>query len=288
MVRKATQQDQPAAVALWQLVFGDDEPFVQSALSGFVGWENLYVYEQQGEIAAILNAVPCEAAGSKGIYLYALATHPAHCGKGIMSQLMQAAEADAEAQGAAFASLIPASLPLYAWYGKRGYHDEATLCRLEWRPEPWERKTSTDRGHIIFIAATALPLERLRSDYLPQAHLRFDAGRTRQVLNDLEESGIKAAMGPNAYALYVVRPDGLLVAELGAADDESAAGLVFAIMDKEKPPKNPQGLAALITLPSKSHLLAGMQTEVRAGLIKPLRPDFDAGPVYIRFAMDEI
>ena len=76
MYRLMQPSDEAAVVALWQKERGDSAEFIKTALEKFAGAENIYVAEENDEIAAAALAVPVTLKGRSGSYLYGL------CGQG--------------------------------------------------------------------------------------------------------------------------------------------------------------------------------------------------------------
>ena len=76
MYRLMQPSDEAAVVALWQKERGDSAEFIKTALEKFAGVENIYVAEENDEIAAAALAVPVTLKGRSGSYLYGL------CGQG--------------------------------------------------------------------------------------------------------------------------------------------------------------------------------------------------------------
>jgi hypothetical protein len=103
------------------------------------------------------------------------------------------------------------------------------------------------------------------------------------VLEDLWKMGAFAARAANAYAICFKSADGagLLAAELGAADDAAAAGLLAAMA------KRAGCRAVEATLPPGG-LFAGVGETAPAALVKPLAAGFAPGQVYLRFGLDQI
>lgn len=279
MNRQATSQDKEAIISLWNRVFGDDERFVAQSLDRFIGLENLFVFEN-GQVQAILSAVPCRMQSRNGYYLYALATDPSNRKGGIMSNLMCYAEEQLERRNAAFFSLIPASQPLYAYYEKRGYTEHIYLRRL-----PYECGACCTAGPISafpFDALGATELAALRRRYLPVSDIRFDTGRLQFLLSDLYASGALCVQSESGYAIGMQKNGKLLVAELGAANDDEACCLIEALAAQK------QANSCEVTLPINSGLFKGRGTPEPAGLWKKADASFSASDVYLRFAFDEI
>ena len=76
MYRLMQPGDKPAVLALWQSQRNESEEFAKKAIEQFAGEQNVYVAEENDEIAAVVLAVPVTLQGRSGTYLYGL------CGEG--------------------------------------------------------------------------------------------------------------------------------------------------------------------------------------------------------------
>ena len=76
MYRLMQPEDKPAVLALWQSQRNESEEFAKKAIEQFAGEQNVYVAEENDEIAAVALAVPVTLQGRSGTYLYGL------CGEG--------------------------------------------------------------------------------------------------------------------------------------------------------------------------------------------------------------
>lgn len=278
LFRRAAPADLPAVTALWRRVFGDDEAFVSASLARFVGAGNqLLAVDGAGRAVAIGSAVPCTLAGNEGIYLYALATDEAARGAGVMTGLMAFAEGEAAAGGARFSALIPATLPLFDYYRRRGYDVDVPLRRLVYSGG------GGAAGGSPSVAPNAETVMELRRRFLPGPVIGFGASRFAMVAEDLAGSGVRLAVGPGAYCLWMERENSVLVAELGAESDGDAAALLEGILAKAGQRE------AAVTLSAASTLFAG-QGEVRPfALLKWLGPPQKlAERPYLRFGFEEL
>ena len=93
---------------LWQLAFGDGEAFIDLFFrTGFSPERCLYLTEN-GQVTAALYWLDCEYRGQKQAYIYAVATHPEHRGKGLCRKLMDMTHEGLKEQGYHAALLRPA------------------------------------------------------------------------------------------------------------------------------------------------------------------------------------
>lgn len=274
--RLATSEDLPALERLSGDVFGDDARFVKRSFRVLAGPGQVYVAQQAGRVMAQLYAVPCHVGAVPGIYLFALATRPENRGGGVMSGLMQYAEAAEAAKGARFAALIPANEPLYAYYDKRGYTQKIYLRHLE--------KQQGDAFTADMRNAKFSPEEfaARRSRYAAAVCVGFAPNRYKMILEDLYEEGFLCAETDEAYAVYKEREKDLLVAELFAESDAAAGALLGALGRQTG-----RGTARL-TLADAAGPYAGQGVARPAALAKALDKKFDDKKLYLRFGFDEI
>ena len=87
--------------SLWKVVFGDTDAFLDHFFSIAYSPERCSYYEQDGEAICALYWFDCAYEGGKLAYIYAVATHPEHRGKGICRRLMEGAHEAIRGQGIA-------------------------------------------------------------------------------------------------------------------------------------------------------------------------------------------
>lgn len=108
-LRLAERGDIPALRALWQLVFGDTDEFLDVFFELLFPDCRTAVIEEDGRIVAAAYAIALENIR----YIYAVATHPDFRGKGYGEAVTCAAA------GGEPACLYPASEGLRGWYERR-------------------------------------------------------------------------------------------------------------------------------------------------------------------------
>jgi predicted acetyltransferase len=125
----ATTKDISEIKSLWKTVFGDSEDFISRFIAHF-GIENGYVSKQNGEIAAMLFALPvCWGIARNAPtvdemwYVYACATHPQYRNRGLMSKLLETVYREACSKNVAGIFLRAANPNLENYYRKLGFED---------------------------------------------------------------------------------------------------------------------------------------------------------------------
>lgn len=109
MVPRPSRPGEEAALRrLWKTVFGDSDAFLDRFFRLVYQPGMAAVIEEDGQIVSAAYALPLENA----VYIYAVATHPEHRGRGYGKQVTLAA-----AQGKP-AYLYPAETSLRGWYAR--------------------------------------------------------------------------------------------------------------------------------------------------------------------------
>lgn len=167
----------PVLKQLWADAFGDTEDFISGFFSTAFSPLRCRVARENGETAGVLYWFDVTCRGQKMAYFYAVATHPAHRGRGVCRGLMADTHALLRAQGYAGALLVPETEALRNMYASFGYRGAASVAET-------------------FCAAGSVPTDlhqidreeyaRLRREYLPEGgvvqegeNLRFFAEQAR-------------------------------------------------------------------------------------------------------------
>jgi len=125
-IRQPHSDEVPKLRRLWQLVFGDTDLFLDNFFACAYSPRRCLCATQGDALAGMLYWLPC---GSFA-YIYAVATHPDHRGKGICRALMDAAHAEILRQGYDGALLYPQEEGLREMYRKMGYFQETRIREL--------------------------------------------------------------------------------------------------------------------------------------------------------------
>lgn len=200
---------------LWKTVFGDPDSFIDAFFRIAYSPDRCRYIEEQGQIVSALYWFDCEYEGGKLAYIYAVATHPDHRGKGLASRLLEETHDHLKALGYAGTVLKPAK-GLFPFYERLGY---------------------TISGYVRYIAAKAAqtPVELMelsphayssgRLGYLPK-----DRVAQRGVIIDFLASFAKF-YGYYDSIICVSREEPVVIEYMGSA--ESAPGILAALGIKE-------------------------------------------------------
>ena len=154
-----TPEQLPILKQLWKTAFGDTDAFLSAFFSTAFSPLRCRVARENGETIGMLYWFDGTCRGQKLAYLYAVATHPAHRGKGVCRRLMADTHALLAENGYAGALLVPQTQALREMYAAFGYRSCTTLSET-------------------FCAAGDVPVElhridageyaRLRREFLPE------------------------------------------------------------------------------------------------------------------------
>ena len=270
MYRLMQPSDEAAVVALWQKERGDSAEFIKTALEKFAGAENIYVAEENDEIAAAALAVPVTLKGRSGSYLYGL------CGQGslILAGLVDYLCAQQKLRGAGFTVAVPAGQEQAALLENKGFQRAFALRCLP-------REVSRNLwSQAEFDSVTARKLCELRERFYPDT-VQFPPEQMAVVLTDLYARGATIVSSEKGYGIYFRREDTLYFVELMAEDDRSAEVLMEAAREKEVIVEK-----AVITVGAAQNLFLGEGTRQEYGLIRFEGEPFDVSESYMRLMMD--
>lgn len=143
---------------LWKTVFGDPDSFIDAFFEIAFSPERCRCVTENGEIVSALYWLDCECNGRKLAYIYAVATHPEHRGKGLASQLLESTHRHLKAAGYSGAVLKPAS-GLFPFYERLGYVTSGFVSHFS-------VEADSVPGNLTEL--TPAQYGRLRRSYLPE------------------------------------------------------------------------------------------------------------------------
>lgn len=269
-------------IKIWGDVFGDSQEVSSRLLDDFAGPDNIYVAEKNGEVISQLMAVPCEAAGRKGTYLYALATVPEQRSHGVMAKLMDHTEEQVRAVGGSFFILIPASASLFDYYKANGF-DNVYLLNMDLNIDC---SVNDDFEHMDFSTGeipTDLFLD-LRRRYGSREAVSFSRDRIDFEMEEQWYYKCSSVFCEDGYAIYQKVDDILFITEVAAATENLALNLISHA-------KMISGCKNVkVTLPTDSKLFIGKGYNV----IQTAQAQYkwwgegEAPKFYLRFALDDL
>lgn len=113
----------PGLKKLWILAFGDSEETVDAFFATGYAPDRCRCMVDGDRVAVALYWLDCSYEDGKLAYIYAVATHPDHRGRGLCRRLMEDTHRVLVQRGYAGAVLRPADAGLRQMYGKLGYRD---------------------------------------------------------------------------------------------------------------------------------------------------------------------
>jgi GNAT superfamily N-acetyltransferase len=114
---------------LWKIVFGDPDSFIDAFFHVAFSPDRCRCIEEAGKPVSALYWFDCSYEGGKLAYIYAVATHPEHRGKGLASRLLEDTHAHLKELGYAGAVLKPAA-GLFPFYERLGYETCGYITRF--------------------------------------------------------------------------------------------------------------------------------------------------------------
>lgn len=120
LIRYSEKADIVPLTELWQSVFGDGAELISAYFRLLWAPERCIVAELDGELAAMGHCLPGARAGGLACsYIYAMATLPAHRGRGLAERLGRRLCEDAFRGGADICATLPADAGLCGWYERK-------------------------------------------------------------------------------------------------------------------------------------------------------------------------
>ncbi len=115
-------------LALWALCFEEPEEEVREAIAALAAGGATSLCLLRGDrILSQGMLLPLTLTEGRGLYLYALCTHPAERGQGLLRRLIEEAVAFARREGFFFLCLIPGDASLFEVYRRMGFTREIPL-----------------------------------------------------------------------------------------------------------------------------------------------------------------
>lgn len=185
---------------LWQLAFGDEEGFIDTFFESGFSQERCLCITENGTVTAALYWFETTCGGQALAYIYGVATHPDHRGKGLCRKLMEQTRDHLHSLGYSGILLVPQKESLREMYRKMGYRDCTTFTEFFCTDDPYP---------VPIHAIDCNEYARLRKNHLPEGSV-IQEGSNLTFLR--------------AYAKFYQGTDFILAA---AKDGESLFGMEF-------------------------------------------------------------
>lgn len=146
--------------SLWQLAFGDEGAFMDAFFTTGFSPDRCLCITEEDTVTAALYWFPTQCQGQSIAYIYGVATHPDHRGKGLCRMLMEKAHDHLRGLGYQSCILVPQKESLREMYRKLGYRDCTGITEFFCTDDPYPAPM-----HSIDAAEYA----ELRKSHLPEA-----------------------------------------------------------------------------------------------------------------------
>ena len=212
---------------LWNSHFDDGTPGFCDFLFELLNPEDIYIATENGNVISMLMAcTELEYNGKKGFYLYSACTKPEYRGKGSMHGLVDFALEDQAEKGRVFCVLQPADSNLFDFWKGMGF--ENTVClrkaEIEIKRNIWNKADFDIVTASRFRTVRRKHCEENMVHYPPKSYERYTAY--------MYTCGGSTAESENAYALYFIENDRLVVKEISALSTLHAMQLLQAIRER--------------------------------------------------------
>jgi predicted acetyltransferase len=257
---------------LWQLCFGDPMEYIHHFFERKFDPSKTLVYWSDHRIVSVVYMLPAsiylENRHEPVQYIYAVCTHPDYRKRGIMEQMMEYACDEAAAAGQRFSTLLPASDPLYDYYGRLSYREYFKKRQIECLTE---RLRSQGDPDFRLLDAAPERIYRIRTTLFArrEGSLLWDEAAVAFAVSALQVAGGQIRcfeyQHQEGYVMgYVAKDkDTAVIKELGAAPQLwPAAAQVIADYFP--------ALTVQLSVPGNMDILNGWGKAVRWGMIRPL------------------
>jgi len=222
-ITTAKKDDIEKIKQLWIQIFGDSVQFADFA-ANLCTPDGIYLVKENDEIAAMVVAgVELFAYNKKGFYIYGLATVPQYRGKGYAKQLVECVCQQKFNEGYTFCVTQPAEESLFEFYKNLGF-DTTTYLRkgtVEIKRNLW--------ATADFDTATASRFKDMRSRFSEDEVVHFSPKGYEKFAEYIYSEGGSTAETKNAYCLYFVKKDRIVVRDLFANSTQHAVILLQAM-----------------------------------------------------------
>lgn len=209
---------------LWKTVFGDPDEAIEAFFDRAYSADRCRYIEEDGILLSALYWLDCEYEGGKLAYIYAVATHPAHRGKGLASKLLEETHAHLKALGYAGAVLKPAK-GLFPFYERLGYVTSGFISRFHAAsasvPTEIKELSVAEYGRLrcSYLPENGIVQEGVTLDYL-HAYAKFFASKDALFCVGREEPVIFEYLGNPDSAPGILAALEIPSAEIPTAGDE--------------------------------------------------------------------
>lgn len=265
---KALDENLPALKQMWQEIFKDTPDFCSFAFS-LCDPQDIFMVKDDEDIASMLiSGINVTAYGKKGYYIYGVCTKPEYRKRGCAKALIENVCKIKEALGYDFAITQPATKELFALYEQLGFLTKTYLRCFDMEIKRCLWSTAE------FDTVTASRFKEMREKFKEDEILHFAPQSYEKFTEYVYKTGGSTAESKNAFAIYFIEKDKLIVRELSSDSTGHALTILQAIRERT-------GLEqARIELSQKSTLFLGEGKETPHCLIKGLEKEVYANLMF--------
>lgn len=209
---------------LWKIVFDDPDSFIDTFFHIAFSPDRCRFMEEGGDPISALYWFDCEYEGGKLAYVYAVATHPDHRGRGLASRLLQDTHTHLKALGYAGVVLKPAK-GLFPFYERLGYVTSGYIRRFTANssntPLALKELSAGDYGRLrrAFLPKNGVQQEGITLDFL-QTFAKFYASETALFCIAKDEDAFFEYLGNSDSSPGILAALGIKTAEIPTIGDE--------------------------------------------------------------------
>lgn len=161
--------------ALWKVVFGDSDEYIDLYFRYRFEPKNTMVYLDEGKPIGMIAMLPLEIRTPfKDLfarYIYAVATHPDYRGKGISTLIMEQLDNWCKGHDVDLSILVPAEKSLFNFYNDRGYNINFNIRTLTKTSDEIEAIASDKASAIQLKKTTVFNEQAQRNRYFNRSHM---------------------------------------------------------------------------------------------------------------------
>ena len=275
MIRFATTEDIYVLKEMWDTGFDDPLNYINFIFDRVCKTGDVLVYDMAGSVAGMLTLLPVKFRykneAIEASYIFGATTERKYRGRGVMTNLLTAAEAEAKERGSKLTVLVPGEKALCNFYRKRGYSGDFFVRDIELLPGILADIPVVDTT-VEFDLMDPAVMYQLREQALADiAHISWEQEQLHFVLDDCYIYGDNTAVyrgeHGSSYAVYKVVDRHVWVKECFGSSDMATLVLLKEVITANT------ARGATVRQPITSTLLAHEGVRTMYGMAKPLYID---------------
>ncbi|MEG3029715.1 MAG: GNAT family N-acetyltransferase [Oscillospiraceae bacterium] len=222
----ASREDLPQLKQMWQDIFKDEADFCNFAFT-LCDLDGIFVIKDgETPVAMLMAGMDVTAYGKKGYYVYGVCTKNEYRRQGCAGALLEYVDGVKARQGYDFAVTCPATPELFGYYERFGFTKKTyrRCFSINIKRNLW---ASAD-----FDTVTANKFKETREKFKEDEIVHFDPRAYEKFTEYVYKTGGSTVTSKDAYGIYYVEKDKLLVKELFANCTATAQTLLQAIRER--------------------------------------------------------